>query len=407
MASMTTVTPNAPPDEGDRDADRAAQEEFRRELRRFLVEELTDERRRAYLDEGEYGGWSPAYIREFRMKLGERGYIGVGWPAEYGGGGKGMTYEVILADEMEYFGAPGLDRTITYLPQALITFGTDDQRRRLLPPLRRGEISLCTAYSEPEAGSDLASLQLAAVPDGDGFVIEGQKEYCSQAHIADFAILAARTKKTERNHQGVSLFIVDMHDERIHITPHRTVAGWLHHSVYFDRVAVSGDMLLGPLHEGWSVLMGAVDHERAALSAPGEVAKQLDRLIDWACAQSPDGQRPIDNDATADRLVGLAIDEEVARAYAYELAERQDRGGAVGSDASLAQLLKRQAARSADALAMDLLGINAQLTRTSPRALLGGHVEYETRDHLYYSFAAGGFDIIRNVIATRGLGLPR
>jgi 3-oxocholest-4-en-26-oyl-CoA dehydrogenase alpha subunit len=380
---------------------------FRTELRAFLSQELTPQRREKYLDEREYGGWHPEYIREFRMKLGARGFIGIGWPAAIGGGGKGMVYEVILADELEYFGAPGLDRTITYLPQAVISFGTDKQKEMLLPRLRRGEIALCTAYSEAEAGSDLANLRVAAVPDGDHFVITGQKEYCSQAHIADFAILAARTRTDGRKHEGISLFIVDMHDERIHITEHRTVAGWYHHSVYFDGVEVPATMLLGELHSGWQVLMGAVDHERAALSAPGEVAKQLDRLIDWAATPGPDGVRALDDAAVADRLVGLLIEEEVARSYAYELAERQDAGCDVGSDGSLAQLLKREGARHADNLGLDLLGWSAQLTRASRHAVIGGHVEYEARDHLYYSFAAGGFDIIRNVLARRSLGLPR
>jgi 3-oxocholest-4-en-26-oyl-CoA dehydrogenase alpha subunit len=387
--------------------DQQERSEFRRSLREFLVGELTPACRAKYLDEDEYGGWSPEYIREFRLKLGERGFIGVGWPAEYGGGGKGMTYEVILGDELEYFGAPGFDRTITYLPQAVISFGTDEQRSLLLPLLRRGEIAMCTAYSEAEAGSDLASLQLEAVREGDVFRATGQKEYCSQAHIADYGILAVRTRTTERKHDGISLFIVDMQDERISISRHRTVAGWYHHSVYFDGIVIPESMLLGELHRGWHVLMGAVDHERAALSAPGEVSRQLDRLLDWASTHRPDGTRPLDDPGVADELVDLLIEQEVARDYAYELAERQDAGQDVGSDGSLAQLLKREAARKADNLGLDLLGLNAQVRRTSDRATLGGHVEYEARDHLYYSFAAGGFDIIRNVLARRTLALPR
>lgn len=382
-------------------------DDFRRSLQDFLREELTPANRREHLDQFEYGGWSPEYIREFRMKLGERGFIGVGWPAEFGGGGKGMVYEVILADELEYFGAPGLDRTITYLPQAIISFGTDEQKAMLLPRLRRGEIALCTAYSEPEAGSDLASLRLEATPCEGGFTATGQKDYCSQAHIADYAILAARTKTTGRKHEGISLFILDMHDSRVNLSRHRTVAGWYHHSVYFDGVHIPDSMLLGEIHRGWQVLMGAVDHERAALSAPGEVSRQLDRLLSWAAASRPDGTRPLDDASVSATLVDLVIDQSAARGYAYELAERVESGEDVGSDGSLAQLLKREAARKADSVGLDLLGISAQINRTSPSALLGGHIEYEARDHLYYSFAAGGFDIIRNILARRTLGLPR
>lgn len=382
-------------------------EDFRTSLRGFLEAELTEESRKRNLDVLEYGGWKTDYIREFRMRLGREGFIGVGWPEQFGGGGRGMVYEAILADELEYFGAPGFDRTITYLPQTIISFGTDEQKSMLLPRLRRGELALCAAYSEPEAGSDLASLRLAATPVPGGFSVTGQKDYSSQAHIADYSILAARTSSSGRKHDGISLFIVDMHDERIEISRRRSVAGWYHHSIYFRDVFVPDSMLLGDLDHGWLVLMGAVDHERVALSAPGEVTRQLDRLLDWARKPGPDGTRRIDDGAVGDALAGLFIDQRAALLYLYEIAERIDAGEEVGSDGSLAQLLKREAARKADNLGLDLLGPSAQIDRTSEHSLLGGHIEYEARDHLYYAFAAGGFDIIRNVIARRSLDLPR
>jgi 3-oxocholest-4-en-26-oyl-CoA dehydrogenase alpha subunit len=380
---------------------------FRRSLRGFLSAELTDERRRRHLDVLEYGGWAPDYIREFRMRLGREGFIGVGWPEEFGGGGRGMVYEAIVADELDYFAAPGFDRTITYLPQTILSFGTDEHKSMLLPRIRRGEIALCAAYSEPEAGSDLASLRLAATPVPGGFTATGQKDYSSQAHIADYAVLAARTSTAGRKHEGISLFIVDMHDERIQISRRRSVAGWYHHSIYFDGVHIPESMLLGEIDRGWQVLMGAVDHERVALSAPGEVSRQFDRLLAWAVEPRQDGTRPIDDGAVGDALAGLLIDQTAAWRYLYEIAERIDAGDDVGADGSLAQLLKREAARKADNLGLDLLGTTVQIDRTSEHAVLGGHVEYEARDHLYYSFAAGGFDIIRNVLARRALGLPR
>ncbi|MBI3967402.1 MAG: acyl-CoA dehydrogenase family protein, partial [Chloroflexi bacterium] len=131
----------------------AEQREFRAEVCAFLTEELTPEVWTRHRDENEYGGWSVDYMRAFRRKLGERGYIGMGWPAEYGGGGKDMIYQVILTEELEYHAAPGLDRTITYLPMGIIAFGTEAQKKRFLPRLRHGELALYVGYSEPEAGS--------------------------------------------------------------------------------------------------------------------------------------------------------------------------------------------------------------------------------------------------------------
>lgn len=383
------------------------QRAFRSELCAFLTAELTPAVCAQHYDEAEHHGWSPDFRRAFRRKLGERGYIGTGWPVEYGGGGRDMSYEMIFYDEMEYHRAPGLDATIAYIPLTIIAFGTEEQKRTFLPRLRTGEVAMFLGYSEPEAGSDLANLQTHAVADGDSFVITGQKVYSSHANLADYGFVAARTDPSSSRHHGVSLFIVDLHSGGVSIAKYRTVAGWDHHAVYFDHVVVPRSMLVGPLHEGWKVLMAALDYERSALAAPGLPERQLDRLVAWALAPDAAGSRPADDAAIADRLVTLAVETEAARLYAYELAERQARGERPQHETSLGMLLKREAARRADITGLELLGPYGQLTRGSPYAPFDGAIEHEYRDHLYFHFAAGGFDITRNVIAARGLKLPR
>lgn len=385
-------------------ADEAA---FRDEVRAFLRRELTPEVFAAHRDTTEQGMWTADFTKAFRRKLGEAGYLGMGWPKEYGGGGRSRIYQAILWDEMEWHRAPGLDRSMTYIPNAVMTFGSDAQKAALLPQISRGEISWFVGYSEPEAGSDLANLKTRAIADGDDFVITGQKAFSSDAHMADYGWVATRTDPNSERHKGLSMFIVDMKSPGVTIARHPTMAGWTHHSVHFDNVRVPRSMLVGELHQGWKVVMGAIDFERAALASPGLVNYQFDRLLAW-CAHGRDGdERPIDDPVVQDTLVRLAIEAEGARIMSYWLASLHARGQYPQHETSLALLVKREVARLFDEAAMDLLGPYAPLRAGAPHAQLDGEVEIEYRDHLYFQFAAGGFDITRNVVAQRGLGLPR
>jgi alkylation response protein AidB-like acyl-CoA dehydrogenase len=380
---------------------------FRAEIRAFLQQELTPEVWREHRDPTEQGMWSEAFTKAFRRKLGAAGYIGMGWPTEYGGGGRSRIFQAIFWDEMEYLRAPGLDRAITYVPNALMAFGTDEQKRALLPRIIAGELSWFVGYSEPEAGSDLANLSTRAVADGDAFVITGQKSFSSDAHMADYCWLAARTDPHSSRHGGISLFVVDMRLPGISIAKTLTLAGWIHHSVHFDAVRVPASMLVGGRDQGWKVVMGAIDFERSALASPGLVGYQLDRLLAWCSHPDAAGARKLDDPVTRDELVRLAIEAEGSRLTSYWLASLHARGLMPQHETSLALLVKRETARRLDAAGMEMLGSAAALRTGSPHAPLGGEIELEYRDHLYFQFAAGGFDITRNVVAQRGLGLPR
>ena len=385
----------------------AGQEEFRAELRRFLSSELTDEVRDRHRDLSEWDGWEAGFAEEFRRRLGARGFIGATWPAEYGGGGRDARERVIFAEEMEYYGAPAFDRSVTYVPDAILQFGSEAQKSEFLPRLARGECTFFLGYSEPDAGSDLASLQTRAEARGDTFVLTGQKAYSSGADRADYGWVAARTDPEAPKHRGISLFIVDMASPGIRIAGHETTAGWEHHSVAFDAVEVPRDALVGDLNGGWRVIMGAIDTERAALSAPGLVRAQLDRLVEH-CRETPAEEGALlDDPAVADRLARLAIESDAAQLTSYWVASLIARGERPQHETSLALLVKRETARELDVATLELLGAPGSLHPDAPGAPLGGAVLREYLDHLYFHFAAGGFDITRNVIATRGLGLPR
>jgi alkylation response protein AidB-like acyl-CoA dehydrogenase len=296
---------------------------------------------------------------------------------------------------------------MTYIPNAIMAFGSNAQKAEFLPKLSRGEISWFVGYSEPEAGSDLANVKTRAVPDGDDFVVTGQKAFSSDAHMADYGLVATRTDQEAQRHRGITMFIVNMKSPGVTIAKHPTLAGWTHHSVHFDNVRVSRAMMVGERDQGWKVLMGAIDFERAALASPGLVNYQFDRLLAWCALNRDSGERPIDDPVVQNELVRLAIEAEGTRLMSYWLASLHARGRFPQHETSLALLVKRETARLLDAVGMELLGPFAPLRAGAPHAQLGGEVEIEYRDHLYFQFAAGGFDITRNVVATRGLGLPR
>lgn len=385
----------------------APEEAFRAEVCAFLARELTPEVWRGHRDPTEQGAWSAEFTRRFRRKLGERGLIGMGWPREYGGGGRSRVFQAIFWDEMEYHRAPGLDRSITYVPSAILAFGSAAQKSEFLPRVSRGELAWFVGYSEPDAGSDLASLKTRAVEDGDGFVITGQKAFSSEAHMADYGWVAARTDPAAPKHQGISVFIVDMKSPGVVVSKYPTLAGWTHHAVYFDNVRVERAMLVGELHQGWRVIMGAIDFERAALASPGLVGYQLDRLLAFCDTPRAGAARLLDDPLVQDQLARLAIEAEAARLMSYWIASLHARGQMPQHETSLAVLVKRETARAFDVAGLELLGPYAPLEPGSRRAQLAGEVEVEYRDHLYFQFAAGGFDITRNVVAHRGLALPR
>ncbi|HLZ71794.1 MAG TPA: acyl-CoA dehydrogenase family protein [Dehalococcoidia bacterium] len=368
----------------------------------FLRRELTPAARREHHDSDQLGGWSVPFSRAFHRRLGEAGFIGLSWPVEYGGQGRDPALDAIVVREIEYHRGPSLDTgTISFLPRSLLRYGDEAQRRAFLPRLARGEIEFFLGYSEPEAGSDLAALQLRAEAHGDTFLLRGQKAFSSSAHMADYGWVAARTDPKAPKHRGISLFIVDMRGPGITITASRTAGGWLHHAVYFDDVEVPRTMLVGELNAGWRLIMGALDHERAMLASPGAVAGAFDELL------AATASRLREDAVAADLLARLAIESEVVALSACWLETLREAGREPQEETSLALIFKRETQRAIEAAALQLFGPFAPLQAGSPYAPADGAFEQDERDHLYYHFAAGGFDITRNVIAARGLGLPR
>ena len=383
---------------------------YRDRLCAFLEASLTAEVREAERDLSEQDGWSATFCREFKRSLAREGFLGHAWPSAYGGGDGDLLHDHLLADELEYHRAPGYgDPSLTYVPQTLLRSGSEAQRRALLPALRAGELSIFLGYSEPEAGSDLANISSVAMPDGEGYLITGQKSYSSRADRAAFGFVIARTDSASQRHRGLTLFLVDMALPGITVTRHPTMAGFLHPSVHFDGVRVPRTAVIGAPGEGWSVLMAALDYERAGASATGLAERHLDALCGCLIADE-DALAPEADAGTAmalDRLVTLAVETTAAREYVRMVVAAQARGERVEHETSVALLVKREAVRQAQSTAMELLGPRVVLAAPAAGRVADGDFEHAYREDVYFSFAAGGFDIVREVIARRGLGFPR
>ena len=383
------------------------QESLRRDVCQFLQKELTPEVRRAHHDPLEHGGYKHSFVKEFRKNLAKHGYLGVGWPKEYGGGGKDMVHQVLFFEEMDYHGAPSLGGTYTYLTMGIIVFGTEEQKRFFLPQLSSGDVDFFQGYSEPEAGSDLANLQCRAVLEGDEFVVNGQKLFSSEAHHSDWALMLVRTNTEVRKHRGISMLMIDMKTPGIDLGWYKTMSGWWHHGVYFDNVRVPRSNLLGELDQGWYHGMALLDYERAANGNPGTVTREYDQLVAYCKETRQNGGYLINDPRVRNMLADLAADVQTARHVAYRVASMHAQGLQPQAEATLVTLVMRETARKIETASVELMGPYANLWRGSKWAPQDGALAYNYVDHAFYQFAAGGFDISRNVIAVRGLQLPR
>ena len=342
---------------------------FRDEVRAFLRRELTPEVWEANRDLSEQGMWTAEFTKAFRRKLGAAGYIGMGWPKEYGGGGRSRVYQAIFWDEMEYHRAPGLDRAITYIPNAIMALGSEAQKAEFLPRIIRGELSWFVGYSEPEAGSDLSNVKMRAVEDGDHFVITGQKAFSSDAHMADYGWVLTRSDPGSVE-ASRAVDVHHRHEEPRHHHHQISDAGRMDPPRRaFRQVRVPRSMLVGEVHQGWKAVMGAIDFERAALSSPGLVSYQFDRLLAW-CMQDRDGSRLIDDPLVQDELVRLSIEAEGAKVMSYWLACLHAKGLRPQHETSLALLVKRETSRRMDVAGLEMLGPFAPLRTGSPWAPL-------------------------------------
>ena len=386
------------------------EEDFRQELREFLAAELP-------------AGWDPldppgrtaeerhAFAREMADKLADKGWLTLAWPEEYGGQGRSIMEQVIYREEMAYWNAPGTDLgtgAISWVGPTLMLAGTDEQKREHLPPIARAERYWCTLYSEPGSGSDLASLQTSAVRDGDDYVVNGQKIWTSSAHIADWGWLAARTNADAPKHRGISLFMLDMKTPGVEVRPIVNMAGSHEfNEVYFDNVRVPSANLVGQEDRGWYTLAVALDFERSGVGYSASARRTLETLAEYAKTAERNGA-PLSEDPNVRRkLARRFVETEVSRRLSYKVAWMQSEGMVPNAEASMSKMYGTELTQRVARTGMEILGMSGQLSAGSKWAPLSGHVQRSYLMSVSSTIAAGTSEIQRNIIAQRGLGLPR
>jgi alkylation response protein AidB-like acyl-CoA dehydrogenase len=379
------------------------QEELRRELRAYFARVMTPSVREALAaGEGDYGN-GEAY-RQVVRQLGKDGWLTLSWPEEYGGRGGTMLDQLIFTDEAAVARVPVPFLTINTVGPTIMRYGTSEQKAFYLPRIAAGELHFSIGYSEPEAGTDLASLRTVAVRDGDEYVIDGQKMWTSLIQYADYVWLACRTDPEAVRHKGLSIIIVPVTAEGFSWTPVHTVAGVTTSATYYSSVRVPVSSLVGEENRGWPLITNQLNHERVALTSAAPVMAALAEVRDWAAsAKLASGERVIDAEWVRLALARVHAKAEFLKLMNWRIAS----GGVVGpGDASVTKVFGTEFAVEAYRLLMEVLGASASVRSGSPGALLAGRIERAHRGALILTFGGGTNEIQRDIIAAAGLGLP-
>ena len=375
------------------------QQSFRTEVQDFLKENLPPEPEGPVDDRlrGEMG-WSP----EFSLKLAERRWVALPWPKAYGGLGGTAMQQLIFNEEMSYNRAPigAHRRGVFYVGPILISYGTEEQKKKHLSSITSGTGYYCQLFSEPGAGSDLASLQTRAVRDGDDYVVSGQKIWTSDGHRADYGWLVARTDPNAPKHKGISTFILDMKAPGVSVRPLVNMAG--SHSfneVFFDNVRVPKENMVGEENRGWYHAAATLDFERSSIA----VFAGTRRFLDDLAAVVRERPRTMQ---TRHNLADLYTTVLVGTMLSYSIASMQEVGRVPNKEASAAKLLSSELRQNASVAAIKALGLEGQV-QDGPGAVRHGRYTRDYLANVSATIAGGTSEIQRNVIATRGLGLPR
>lgn len=383
-----------------------AQEELRRELRSYFTTLMTPERREALSStQGEYGTGN--VYRDTVAQMGHDGWLTLSWPKEYGGQARSAMDQLIFTDEAAIAGAPVPFLTINSVAPTIMAFGTEEQKKFFLPKIAAGELHFAIGYSEPGAGTDLASLRTTAVRDGDEYVINGQKMWTSLIAYADYVWLAARTNPEAKKHRGISMLIVPTTAEGFSWTPVHTMAGPDTSATYYQDVRVPVTNLVGEEHAGWKLVTNQLNHERVALVSAQPIFVALDEVREWAQnTKNSAGGRIIDSEWVQLNLARVHAKAEVLKLINWELASSTDAAPSP-ADASAAKVFGTELATEAYRLLMEVLGTAATVRQDSPGALLRGRVERMHRACLILTFGGGTNEVQRDIIGMVALGLPR
>jgi len=377
------------------------QEAFAGELRQYFAKivtpEVEDEMAR-----GEMGG---PHCLEAVKQMGRDNWLAVSWPEAYGGRDLSLAEQFIFFEEAHGAGAPVPFLGVNTVGQTLLQFGTDEQKDRLLPGILKGETHFCIGYTEPAAGTDLASLTTKAVKDGDEWVINGQKIYTSLAGYADYVWLAARTDPDAPKHKGITIFVIPTSSEGFSHTPLITLAGADTTTTFYENVKATDADIVGGLNNGWSLIVNQLNYERVSLAIPSWAGRIYDKVVAWARDEKDaDGTRLIDLPWVQMNLARCKADIEYLKLLNWKAATSGTLDPALASGTKVYGT--EMYLRVYRAL-LEVLGEAGYLKRGSPGAVLKGHLERSSQGTLILTFGGGTNEVQRDLVAMFGLSMPR
>jgi alkylation response protein AidB-like acyl-CoA dehydrogenase len=381
------------------------QQTLRQELRDYYAQLLTPE---VQDDLADANGVGPA-MRKVVKQMGTDGWLGIGWPEEYGGKNKSQLEQFIFFDESMRAGAPVPMLTINTVGPTIFRYGTDEQKNRFLPQILKGEIHFCIGYTEPGAGTDLAALKTRAVRDGDEYVINGQKIFTSLASDADYCWLAVRTNPDVSKHKGISMIIVPMDTPGITVQPMDLLSEHDINQVFYEDVRVPAANLVGGENNGWSLITNQLNHERVTLCSSGMLEQTYEEALRYAQeTKLADGRRVIDQEWAQLNLARVRAGLEFLRLINWKVAWGATEGLPLDiGDASTIKVFGTEFYLEAFRLLMEVVGPASYLRRESPEALLRSRLERNYRSLIILTFGGGVNEVQRDLIAMFALGLPR
>ena len=381
------------------------QERLRAELREYFTALVTPEVRAGLAAaSGEFG--DAGVYKDVIRKLGADGWLGIGWPKEYGGQDRSMVEQLIFTDAAAVAGVPIPYLTLNTVGPTIMRYGTDEQKEYFLPRILAGDLHFSIGYSEPGSGTDLASLKTRAVREGDEWVINGQKMWTSLIQYADWIWLACRTDPDLPRHKGLSMILVPADADGFSYTPVHTVAGVGTSATYYEDVRVPASNLVGELNGGWSLMTNQLNHERVALTSAAPLTHSLGLVRTWAQeTKNPDGQRVIDQEWVQVLLGRVHARVEMLTLLNWQLASAVD--DLSPAAASATKVYGSELATEVYRSLMEIVGPNALVAADSPAAVLAGRLERYHRSALVMTFGGGTNEIQRDIIGYVGLGLPR
>jgi alkylation response protein AidB-like acyl-CoA dehydrogenase len=380
---------------------------FREKVRAWLAEHWTAERKAAHLKKPfRERGWDA----EFSRLMGRDGWVGVGWPAAFGGQGRTPTEQIAFITEMANVSAPLQAHSTgeSIVAQELFLHGTKAQQDEWLPAIRRGERSFALGYSEPEAGSDLAALRTRAVRDGDDWVVNGQKLWSTGADKAEYIWLAVRTDPDAKKHAGISVLMVDLRSPGITLRPSTALYGKTFSAQFYDNVRVPAKNMVGAVNDGWKVITDALASERVMIGATrmAGIERAFDHLTEYLKTAVVGGKVLRNDPVIRDRIGALAADIEVARLFQMRNSRLVEQGKVPLHEAAMGKVFSSELQERLGQAALDILGAGGLLSEDAEGAPVG-EMEYVLRHAIMGMIGGGTNEIQRNVIAQRGLELPR